>query len=112
MVYRVVIDFSLIYVDSPSVTQLTPLHGDDSGGTIVSLLGSGFFDVPTFSCQFDCSPVTQVTATYISNTVIICQAPSCISGTVALDISINTVDVIVTGLSFTYESTAVLDILV
>ncbi len=75
------------YVDDIIVSYLLPLFGPATGGTIVSVFGAGFADVPGLMCSFD----DKLTAAkWISSSVVRCVSPSrtSVAGTEAVSISL------------------------
>ena len=56
-----------------SLEQAHPMRGFVSGGTVVTIEGTGFLDVTTLLCRFDS---TIVQAKFISSNFISCVAPS------------------------------------
>ncbi len=75
------------YVDGIIVSYLVPLFGPATGGTLVSVFGAGFVDVPGLMCSFD----DELTAAkWISSRVVRCVSPprTLVAGTQAVSVSL------------------------
>ena len=76
------------YTVMPQITSLAVTAGPESGGTIVSVTGSGFIAAePT--CEFDTS---YTMGTTLSATSLNCMSPTHAIGTTVLAVSNNFVD--------------------
>ena len=89
----------------PRVQLLTPKTGPTSGGTSVYLIGSVFERYTRYFCKFGVellSPVVE--AQFSSASLIRCIAPSAIiSGPIELQLSVNNIDFLSTGMTFFYS---------
>ena len=87
--------FQLQLYAPPVLDSLWPLGGAVDGGTVVTLLGSGFLPVPTLSCQFGSAVVSGSAAVFVSATQLLCtapQSPAAATGTVAVSVALNGLD--------------------
>lgn len=89
------------YVPDITVASARPLSGPESGGTVVTLTGTGFSDIGWLVCEFG-SPGTQVAATGISATTIYCTSPPHMPGVTSLRLSVNGQQFVETGVAFEY----------
>ena len=64
---------AFMVIVSPSITNLNPSVGVIDGGTLVTVLGSGFANVTELECHFGFQ--TALSVTYLSPNEVICQAP-------------------------------------
>ena len=95
------------YYAPPSVGELSPTHGPDSGGTLVLVRGTGFVvDSPSAMCRFGGDAVVSAVSVPDSTTVV-CQAPSHKAGEVAVEVTMNNVDFTSDGVRFVYGSAPV-----
>ncbi len=68
------------YESSPTITHISPAIGLASGGTVVSLIGSGFRDSVDLSCQF--GGISSTGITFLREESILAIAPPHLQGTV------------------------------
>ena len=79
-----------------------PTRGSVSGGTIISLKGTGFEDTSELSCQFGQNII--VSAVFVSSTEISCSTPpSSTVSSVSLAVTVNGVDYSMSGAMFDYH---------
>ena len=71
--------FQIPIVVAPSSATMTPSRGYYSGGTVVTISGSGIVDSPSTRCQF--GEATVFISSFIDSTSIECRAPSCVAAT-------------------------------
>jgi hypothetical protein len=77
------------YQPAVNVSDVTPSQGSSNGGTVVTIVGSGFPMYTDITCRFD----DQTTkASYISDTEITCKSPAASAGFTRVDVSINNQD--------------------
>ena len=77
-----------VYAD-PRVAGLVPSRGTVRGGTIVSVVGSGFSS-EQLQCRFGSTQVTGSGARVLSSSLVVCRAPpGNVGESVAVDISMN-----------------------
>ncbi|KAK1742180.1 hypothetical protein QTG54_006745 [Skeletonema marinoi] len=76
---------SFTYHRQLSLVDAKPLRGFVGGGTLVTITGTGFIDVPSLSCRFGS---TLVDAKYISRNMIECTSPPA-SGVDKVDLGIS-----------------------
>ena len=70
-----------VSIELPQVSELQPDHGAVGGGTVVTLLGSGFFSSRGLSLHFGASLAADV-LDLISSTMMICSSPAHEAGAV------------------------------
>ena len=89
-----------------SVETAWPLVGPESGGTVVTITGTGFADTRVILCEFG-SAGTLVPGTWMDSGTVSCVSPPHMPGVTALRLSMNGQQFVETGLSFEYlvEST-------
>lgn len=61
------------YYDSPSISGVSPTRGSYKGGTLITIIGSAFFNSSEVSCKIGQSVGT---ATYVNDTHIVCAVPA------------------------------------
>jgi hypothetical protein len=79
------------YHDTPTVISLTPDRGPLSGTTMVTVLGTNFYNSDTLRCVFR-TGTTQATVPklYISSEKIVCETPtSTATGKIVISVSLN-----------------------
>jgi IPT/TIG domain len=79
------------YVSVPQLSSLKPATGPEHGGTVVTLVGSGFARAYSYACEFATTgdeQATVVTATFLSSTSVACVAPASAPGAVAVHLSV------------------------
>lgn len=74
------------------------MSGLVAGGTTVDVVGTGFS--ASSQCKF--GTVASVPARFVSSTRLACTSPPSSSGTIAVEVSLNTVDFTKSGVAFTY----------
>mmetsp|Transcript_27257 Transcript_27257/g.38413 ORF Transcript_27257/g.38413 Transcript_27257/m.38413 type:complete len:685 (+) Transcript_27257:201-2255(+) len=96
------IQIDFYYMPIPiSLTAISPSKAPSNQDTLVTLKGSGFFNLSTLSCKFG---QVIVPATYVDNTTITCVAPAVSTpGTVPVSAS-NTGQYFSAALYFNYQS--------
>ena len=78
---------NFMYFDGPQVIQIWPSNGPSlSGGTVVSVHGSGFAQTTDLHCRFN---QMLSAATWLSDTHIICEAPSSSPGLTSFAVTNN-----------------------
>lgn len=89
-----------------TVSSLTPTSGFKSGGTAVTISGTGFKDYPWLSCRFG-TTVYPVLAQFRTSSSIVCVSPPQDSiGGVVVEVSTNGLDWTQSGLQFVYKANA------
>eukprot|EP00961_Rhodomonas_salina_P126341 1701845-Rhodomonas_salina.1 len=78
--------FGFEFLPNPRLTAVVPCQGSTSSSTLVSVVGSSFFDIPTLQCSI--SQEMDSKATWISSSVITCVIPTASPGNVTLDLSV------------------------
>jgi hypothetical protein len=73
--------------DSIALTSITPKSGPNLGGTVVTLIGSNFYDTPDAMCRFGSGP--GVFARYTGLLSFECISPSHEPAVVPVEISLN-----------------------
>ena len=87
-------------VNVVAVSTLSPRVGRLSGGTVVTVQGSGFTDTPHLACAFDGE---RVAATYMDDATLTCEAPASVDAkSVAVEVTANGVDYTANAVSFRY----------
>ncbi|CAM9560825.1 unnamed protein product, partial [Scytosiphon promiscuus] len=83
-----------------------PSAGPESGGTMITIKGTGFTDMQTIVCEFG-SERTLVPGKWMDSTILSCRAPPHMPGAAVLRLTMNGQQFVETGLSFEYlvEST-------
>lgn len=96
------------YVD-PVIEELDPPLGPETGGTVVSVFGTGFVstgDIP--SCRFDGNVVTGTYRSTLGGHVS-CNAPAGSAGDVSLEVALNGQDYVASIIDYTYYIPPVID---
>ena len=107
------------YYATPRVTGVLPSRGSSTGGTAVSVIGSGFRDDAGLRCRFGGAETGSVSvgggARWMTSTVVMCVAPGATAGEaaqVAVEVSGNGgADFTKDGIEFLYESAATVEAL-
>ncbi|MDR3454951.1 MAG: IPT/TIG domain-containing protein, partial [Rhodoferax sp.] len=92
---------TFVYVAPPSVTGVAPAFGSGNGGTLVTLTGSGFYNVPELRCSFEVSglPAAYAPAVYLSPSTASCIVPLLPAlGSFSVSVSLNGQEFAVGGL--------------
>jgi hypothetical protein len=97
----------------PSVTNISPNNGDDTGGTPVTITGTGFSNLCPTGVDADCpdtSPAVlfgdiEVAGTYVNSTTITASSPPHAAGPVIVKMRNRDTRESMAGFSFTYNST-------
>ena len=87
----------------PNLFSSSPLSGSTVGGTRVIIYGTGFKQSNDMECKFG---VDVVYARWLTHESIVCVAPSCQPGRVALSVSLNGQDFTSSDLYYDYLLTA------
>lgn len=88
----------------PRVVDIMPSRGSIGGGTIVSVTGDGFEDVPTLGCRFGSSDEQVLSGKFVTTKELICVTPTQADvGSVPLEVSVNGVDFSGNGHRFAYH---------
>ncbi|CAM9095296.1 unnamed protein product [Chrysoparadoxa australica] len=74
------------YYEDPVVSELLPSSGAVSGGTGITVKGSGFRSSPNLAVRFG---LIDVPATFLSSTELHCEAPPSVQGPVAVSVTSN-----------------------
>ena len=94
------------YLETTSVMTVVPCRGALSGGTYVSVTGSGFVS-GSLQCRFGTSTVSGSEARYVSSTQVVCVSPAWASGSVQVELSVNDgADFTSNGQQYLYETGA------
>lgn len=89
------------YVPDISITSVWPLVGPESGGTILTIVGTGFTGIGVFMCEFG-SVRNIVPASRMDSTTLSCVCPPHMPGTVPIRLSMNGQQFTETGIMFEY----------
>lgn len=89
------------YVPDISVTSVWPLVGPESGGTTLTIVGTGFTGIGVFMCEFG-SMGTIVPASRMGSTTLSCLCPPHMPGKVPIRLSMNGQQFTETGVMFEY----------
>ncbi|CAM9245753.1 unnamed protein product, partial [Discosporangium mesarthrocarpum] len=90
------------YVPALTVRDIQPPSGPVSGGTTVTVLGTGFAGGGTIHCRIGGRPSSAV---IVSDSELLCTAPAQLTaGPLPLELSNNGVDKIYSGTNFTYTA--------
>ncbi|CAM9157522.1 unnamed protein product, partial [Ectocarpus fasciculatus] len=94
------------YSPDINVESAWPLAGPESGGTAVTVTGTGFVGVHAIMCEFG-SLGTLVPGRWMDSTTVTCVSPPHMPGAATLRLSVNGQQFVETGLAFQYliEST-------
>jgi hypothetical protein len=87
------------YLDAHSVHKLVPSSGPKTGGTLIHVMGTNFFNSSSLSCRFYDS--TLVSASYLNSSTIACVSPPIVKRdeySCVVEVSIN-------GIDFSYDET-------
>ena len=79
------------YLEASKIAALMPSRGSVTGGTMVSVTGSGFREAG-LRCRFGGEEVLDGEgAQFVSSSIVACVAPASVSGTgtVAVEVSVN-----------------------
>ena len=79
------------YLEASKIAALMPSRGSVTGGTMVSVTGSGFREAG-LRCRFGGEEVLDGEgAQFVSSSIVACEAPASVSGTgtVAVEVSVN-----------------------
>eukprot|EP00698_Gefionella_okellyi_P008953 TRINITY_DN2247_c0_g1_i2.p1 TRINITY_DN2247_c0_g1~~TRINITY_DN2247_c0_g1_i2.p1 ORF type:complete len:896 (+),score=191.18 TRINITY_DN2247_c0_g1_i2:182-2689(+) len=71
---------------TPTVLSLSPTLGPNDGGTLVTVIGTGYLLGSTY-CRFGVT--APVLSTYVTSSVVNCMSPPQSPGSVAVDVSVN-----------------------
>lgn len=82
---------SFLFYKEPQLNILTPSLAPITGGTTITITGTGFFKTDVLACRFDIGHFSPVTR-YISTTMIACETPAMSSGVYQMDITLNDQD--------------------
>lgn len=81
------------FFPSPSITMVTPRTGPVSGGTQLTVYGTGFLNTaPLLSCRFSESALLTAAAVYVSPTEVRCNTTLREAGNVTVFLTLNGVD--------------------
>lgn len=94
---------SFWYLNDPIVQSLQPSRERESGGSLIYVYGMNFPRVASLKCYFGSDDA--VPADWISETLVICKAPKHSVGVTRFSFSTNGVEVVDSGLTFTYIAT-------
>ena len=89
-----------------SIESAWPLAGPESGGTVVTVTGTGFTDTRTIMCEFG-SLGASVLGKWMDTSTLLCVSPPHMPGTTTLRLSMNGQQFVETDIAFEYlvEST-------
>eukprot|EP00301_Raphidiophrys_heterophryoidea_P022519 c6656_g1_i1.p1 GENE.c6656_g1_i1~~c6656_g1_i1.p1 ORF type:complete len:1508 (+),score=361.23 c6656_g1_i1:20-4543(+) len=95
------------YFKEPQLTSCVPSGGPLDGGTVVTIQGSGMFNLSSLLCRFGESSDMQGFATYISTSNLTCETTESVystvnAATVNIFISFNGQNFVNSGLKFTF----------
>lgn len=79
-------DAKLYSYPTPVVLQAIPTRGYSTGGTTVSVIGTGFWNSPLIKCKF--GPLIAPTAVFFNTTMVICTTPPS-NDTVPVEVTFN-----------------------
>lgn len=88
----------------PRVFDIKPSRGSVGGGTIISVTGDGFENVPTLGCRFGSSDKQLLLGEFVSTDELMCVTPVGVDiGSVLVEVTVNGVDFSGSGRRFTYH---------
>ncbi|CAM9097538.1 unnamed protein product, partial [Hapterophycus canaliculatus] len=88
----------------PWVVDIKPSGGSVGGGTIITVTGDGFEDVPTLGCRFGSSDKQLLLGEFVSTRELICVTPVGEDvGPVPVEVTVNGIDFSRNGHRFTYH---------
>lgn len=91
------------YYPSPAVSGFKPPRGQTAGGTLLSVLGENFRSTSSLlKCKFD--GTTEVTATYVHESLILCTTPADGAGVVDVEVTLNNQDYTSSGAQYRYTA--------
>ncbi|KJE88575.1 hypothetical protein CAOG_00213 [Capsaspora owczarzaki ATCC 30864] len=100
-----------LYYTPETITDFAPQHGRTSGGTVVTVYGTGFLNSTYLSCRFGLADPTP--ANFINSTTLTCISPAysiCSQGSeslvIQLFVSNNNQQFVVAAANFTYYQPA------
>ena len=82
--------------------EISPQSGPITGGTVVSIGGQNFFRSHLLRCSF--GDVTDVYATYVNESTLLCISPPHAAGNVSVEVSVNAQDYTNDGIQFSFQS--------
>jgi hypothetical protein len=97
------------YVEAPTVTSVSPTHGDIRGGTVVNVTGSNFRAGAGLLCRCRFGSLPPVEATLVSSELMTCTAPattlaagSASVASLSLEVTTNGADYTANQIKFAY----------
>ena len=88
------------YYPQLTLTSFSPVAGPASGGTLVTVTGSGFLGLSSLSCTFG---LLSVAAVYVNTVTVVCpSAPLLASGNVTLGVASNAADYVYAASMYEY----------
>jgi hypothetical protein len=94
-------DYQFVFNANVSILSLDPAQGPLSGGTVVSVYGTGFIDSSMLACSV--GSVSSDVVAYKNSTLLTCETPQFNdTGPFPLEISTNNKDFSSSGINFTY----------
>lgn len=82
---------SYLFYLKPQLNILSPSLAPVTGGTTITITGTGFFKTDVLDCRFDIGHFSPKTA-YISTTSVACVTPAMSSGVYQMDVTLNRQD--------------------
>jgi hypothetical protein len=83
-----------------NILSIQPVRGISTGGTVVSVSGTGFVSLPSITCRFGAA--TLVPATFVNPVTVTCAAPPLAAGPHDVEFSLDGVYfTVTTGITFT-----------
>ena len=91
------------YIADAQVSSVTPSEGSVSGGSVVTVVGSGFRSGAELACRFGYGRSGVVGARWLSSSEAECAAPSRAAGNTTVEISNNGADFSISSTKFQYS---------
>ena len=97
-----------MYATDVVVDSVAPTSGSLSGGTVLTVMGSGFVFSSNLKCRLG---LVSVPATYVSPTQLSCTTPATAAGPTGLTVTNNGHDFSATSVLYTFKSVATVELL-